>query len=52
MIDNFKWDEIDNKVKSLIHSSLRTEGTNKFHQRNPHTELGKCTTDALVIQLQ
>ena len=32
--------------------SLGTEGTNIFHQRNPHTELSKCTTDALVIQLQ
>ena len=52
MIDNFKWDEIDNKVKSLIYLSLGTEGTNICHQRKPHTELGKCTTDALVIQLQ
>ena len=51
MIDNLKWDEVDNKVKSLIYLSLETEGTNMFHQRNPHTELSKCTTDALVIQL-
>ena len=52
MIDNSKWDEVDNKVKSLIYLSLGTEETNIFHQRNPHTELSKCTTDALVIQLQ
>ena len=52
MIDNAKWDEVDNKVKSLISLSLGTEGTNIFHQRNPQTELSKCTTDALVIQLQ
>ena len=52
MIDNFKWDEIDNKVKRLIYLSLGTEGTNIFHQRHSHTESAKCTTDALVIQLQ
>ena len=52
MIDNSKLDEVDNKVKSLIHLSLGSEGTNIFHQRNPQTELSKCTTDALVINLQ
>ena len=52
MIDNSKWDKVDNKVKNLIYLSLGTDGTNVFHQRNPHTELSKCTTDALVIQLQ
>ena len=52
MIDNAKWDEVDNKVKCLIYLSLGTEGTNIFHQRNQHTELSKCTTDALVIQLK
>ena len=52
MMDNFKWDEKDNKVKSLIYLALTTEGTNIFHQCNPQTELGKCTTDALVIELQ
>ena len=36
MIDNSKWDEIDNKVKNLIYLSLGTEGTNIFNQRNPH----------------
>ena len=36
----------------MIYLSLGTEGTNIFHQRNPHTELAKCTTDARVIQLQ
>ena len=52
MIDNAKWAEVDNKVKSLIYISLGTEGTNIFHQRNPHTELSKCRTDALAIQLK
>ena len=52
MINNAKWDEVDNKVKILISPSLGTEVTNNFHQRNPHTELSKCTTYALVIQLQ
>ena len=52
MIDNSKGDEENNKVKSPIYLSLGTEGTNIFHQRNPHTELSKCKTDALVIQLQ
>ena len=52
MIDNSKWDDIDNKVKSLIFLSLGTEGTIIFRQRDPHTDLAKCTTDALVIQLQ
>ena len=50
MIDNAIWDEVDNKVKSLIYLSLGTEGTNIFHQLNPHTELSKCKTDELVIQ--
>ena len=39
MIDNAKWDEVDNKVKSLIYLSLGTVGTNIFYQRNPHREL-------------
>ena len=52
MIDNAKWDEVDNKVKILIYLSLGTEGTNIFHQRFPHTKLSKCTADALVIQLK
>ena len=52
MIDNSKWDKLDNKVKSLIYLSLGTGGTNIFHQRNPHTELSNCTTYSLVIQLQ
>ena len=37
MIDNSKWDEVDNKVRSLKYLSLGTEETNIFHQRNPHT---------------
>ena len=52
MIENSKRDEIDHKMKNLIYLSLGTEGTNIFHQRNPHTDLAKRTTDALVIQLQ
>ena len=52
MLDNFRLDKIDNEVKFLMYLSLGTEDTNVFHQRNPHTKLGKCTTDALVIQWQ
>ena len=52
MIDNSKCDDIDNKVKSLIYLSLGTEGSNISQQRNPHTDLAKCTTDTLIIQIQ
>ena len=48
----FKRGRSRQQSKSLIHLSLGTKGTNIFHQRNPDTELSKCTTDALVIQLQ
>ena len=51
MIANSKWNEMD-KVKRLIYLSLGIEGINMFHQRNPHTDLAKCSRDALVIQLQ
>ena len=51
-IDNTPWDEADTKIKSLIYLSLGQEATNIFHQRNPHTEMSKCTTDAFVEQLK
>ena len=51
-IDNTPWDEADTKIKSLIYLSLGQEATNIFHQRNPHTEMSKCTTDAIVEQLK
>ena len=51
-LDNIPWDEADTKIKSLIYLSPRHEATNIFHQRNPHTEMSKCTTDAFVEQLK
>ena len=44
------WDEADTKPKSLIYLSLGSEATNIFHQKNPLTEVLKCTTDALIEQ--
>ena len=52
MIDNSTWDEADNKAKNLIYLSLGAHATNIFHQRFPHKDLQKCTTDALVEQLK
>ena len=52
MVDNTPWDEADNKAKSLIYLSLGAQATNTFHQKFPHTDLQKCTTDALVEQLK
>ena len=52
MVDNIPWDDADNKAKSLIYLSLGAQATNIFHQRFPHTDLQKCTTDALIEQLK
>ena len=46
------WDEADTKPKSIIYPSLGIEATNIFHQKNPLTEVLKCTTDALIEQLK
>ena len=51
-VDNIPWDEADNKTKSHIYLSLGAQATNIFHQRFPHTDIQKCTTDALVEQLR
>ena len=51
-VDNTPWDEADNKTKSHIYLSLGAQATNIFHQRFPHTDIQKCTTDALVKQLR
>ena len=51
-VDNTPWDEADNKRKSNIYPSLGAQATNIFHQRFPHTDIQKCTTDALVEQLR
>ena len=48
MIDNFRLVEIDNKSQKFKIALIR----NRSHQRNPHTELSKCTTDALVIHIK
>ena len=47
-----RWDDADNKTRSLIYLSLGAQATNVFHQRYPHTDIKKCTTDALVEQLK
>ena len=49
---NIPWDEADTKIKSLIDLSLGQDATNIFHQRNPHTEMFKCTTDGFIEQLK
>ena len=51
-MENIPWDEVDTKIKSLICLSLGQETTNILHQRNPHTEMSKCTIDAFVEQLK
>ena len=51
MIDKITWDEADLKVKSLIYLSLGAEGNRTFHQRNPHTQIERCTTNELVHEL-
>ena len=51
-VDKIPRDEADNKTKSHIYLSLGTQATNIFHQRFPHTDIQKCTTDALVEQLR
>ena len=42
----------NNKPKNPIYFSLGAQATNIFHQRFPHRDLQKCTTDALVEQLK
>ena len=51
-VDNIPWDEADNKTNSHIYLSLGAQATNILHQRLPHTDIQKCTTDALVEQLR
>ena len=51
MIDRYRWDEADLKVKRLTYLSLGTEATRIFHQRNPHTKIDRCSTNELVYDL-
>ena len=44
--------EADTKIKILIYLSLGQAAKKIFHQRNPQTEMSKCTTDAFVEQLK
>ena len=46
------WDEADTKTNSLIDLPLGQEAINIFHQRDPHTEMSKCTKDAFIEQLK
>ena len=39
---------MDTKVKSLIYLSLGAEARGNYHQKNPQTQIGKCTTHELV----
>ena len=51
-VDNIPLDEADNKAKSYIYVNLGSQATNIFHQRFPHTDVQKCSTDALEEQLK
>ena len=51
MVDRIPWDEADTKVKSLIYLSLGAEAKRTYHQKNPHTQIEKCTTNELVHEL-
>ena len=51
MVDRIPWDKADTKVKSLIYLSLGAEARRTYHQKNPHTQIEKCTTNKLVHEL-
>ena len=51
LVDIISWDEADTKAKSLIYSSLLNEERRTYHQKNPHTQIEKCTTHELVHEL-
>ena len=51
MVDRIPWDEADTKVKSLIYLSLGAEARRTYHQKNPHTQIEKCTTNELAHEL-
>ena len=50
-MDRIPWDEVDTEVKSLIYLSLGAEARRTYHQKNPHTQIEKCTTYELVHEL-
>ena len=51
LVDRIPWDEADTKVKSLIYLSLGAEARKNYHQKNPHTQIEKCTTHDLEHEL-
>ena len=51
LVNRIPWDEADTKTKSLIYLSLGAEARRTYHQKNPHTQIEKCTTHALVHEL-
>ena len=51
LVDRVPWDEADTKVKSLIYLTLGAEARTNYHQKNPHTQIEKCTTHELVQEL-
>ena len=52
LVDRIPWDEADTKVKNLIYLSLGAEARTNYHQKNPHTQIEKCTTNKLVHELK
>ena len=51
LVDRISWDEAETKVKSLIYLSRGAEARKNYHQKNPHTQIEKCTTHELVHEL-
>ena len=51
LVDRVPWDKADTKVKSLIYLSLGAESRRTYHQKNPHTQIERCTTHKLVHEL-
>ena len=52
ILNRSPWNEADLKVKRLIFLSLGAEICRTFHQRNPNTKIGRCSTHELVHELQ
>ena len=51
LVDRMQWDEADTEVKCLIYLSLGAEARRNYHQKNPHTQIEKCTTHELIHEL-
>ena len=51
IVDRIPWVEAERKVKNVIYLSLGAEARRTYHQKNPHTQIEKCTTHKLVHEL-